>query len=201
MKIKPIYIYGPVIIIAVLFLIFSTRQNNSNSAESSPNTENQQMPNDDIHKNLDNPMTETPTKDNVSANVTHQMEMLKKEVEKSPNDTTKLKEYADFLSAAHQPEKAIPYYEQILNKDPKRTDILFSLTFIYYNQKDLGKAEEMTNKILSYDKNNEQALYNLGAIEATKGNKEKARQIWTDLINQDPNSQTSQMAENALKSL
>ncbi len=201
MKIKPIYIYGAIILIAAIFLIVSTRQNNSNTESNSSNINNQEMPQDDIHKNLENPTTEKPTKDNVSANVMHQLEMLKKAVEENPNDTTKLKEYADFLSAAHQPEKAIPYYEKILSKDPKRTDILFALTFIYYNQKNLDKAEETTNKILTYDKGNEQALYNLGAIEATKGNREKARQIWTDLVNNHPNSQTSKMAQNALNDL
>ena len=39
--------------------------------------------------------------------------------------------------------------------------------------------------------------YNLGAIEATKGNKEKAREIWTKLIKDNPNDETSELAKNS----
>ena len=43
--------------------------------------------------------------------------------------------------------------------------------------------------------------YNLGAIEATKGNKDKAREIWEKLINSHPNDKTTELAKNSLKKL
>ncbi|MGQ9644599.1 MAG: tetratricopeptide repeat protein [Ignavibacterium sp.] len=45
------------------------------------------------------------------------------------------------------------------------------------------------------------ARYNLGAIEATRGNDEKARQIWNKLIQDDPKSETAELARNALTML
>ena len=43
--------------------------------------------------------------------------------------------------------------------------------------------------------------YNIGAIEATKGNKDKAREIWNKLIKDNPNDQTSELAKNSLNRL
>ena len=158
------------------------------------------MPKDDIHKGLQNP-TQNPGKENVSSEVKHQMEMLKKSVEENPKDTLKMREYADLLAAAHHPEEAIVYYYSILNINPRRTDILNSVAFIYYNEKDYSKATDLINKILLYEPNNTEAMYNLGAIAATSGNKTEAKQRWEDLVKKYPNSEESKLAENSLKKL
>ncbi len=44
-------------------------------------------------------------------------------------------------------------------------------------------------------------IYNIGAIEATKGNKNRAREIWTKLIEDHPNDKTSELAKNSLNKL
>jgi tetratricopeptide (TPR) repeat protein len=197
MKFKPLYAYlGLVAILIVLLVVFTQKHNNNNSA---PDITNQEMPNDDIHKGLQN--GEAPNKSNVSADIIHKMEELKKEAEENPNDTLKLKRYADFLTEAHKPDEAIKYYHKILNINPKRTDVLFALSFIYYNKHDYNKSEDYTNQILSYDKNNPLALYNLGAISATKGDKEKAKEIWNGIITKFPNSEAAKTAEESLSNL
>ena len=120
MKIKPIYIYGSVVVLAIIFLVFFTSNNDSNIPQ---NVQNNQMPSDSIHKGLQAP----PGKDNVSSEVKHHIEMLKKAVEESPKDTLKMREYADFLSAAHQPDEAIPYYNKILSVNPNVVTFFFLL--------------------------------------------------------------------------
>lgn len=199
MKIKPLYIYGSFAVVAILALIILTQFNSSDS--SSTDMSNKVMPQDSIHSGLGNPTTENPTKDNVTENVKHKLEMLKKVVEDNPNDTSKIREYADFLAAAHKQLDAIQYYERILQINPKRTDIYFSLSFIYFNNQNFAKAEELTNKILSYDKKNVQALYNLGAISASIGNKDKAKKIWEDLLSEFPNSEVSDLTRTSLSQL
>ncbi len=194
MKIKPIYIYGSVVVLAIIFLVFFTSRNDSNIPE---NVQNNQMPDDDIHKGLQQP----PGKDNVSSEVKRHLEMLKKEVEENPKDTLKMREYADFLSAAHQPDEAIIYYNNILNVNPKRSDVLFSLAYIYFNKKDYDKAEGLVNKILLYEPDNTEAMYNLGAIAASNGDKQKARTQWEKLIKNYPGSNASKLAESSLKKL
>lgn len=200
MKFKPVYIYGILTLLVIAVIIIATNQREE-KITSMEDITNKEMPQDDVHKNLgkDNPMMHGQVK--VNEEVKKQMEEMKAAVDANPNDTSKVREYADFLLAAHKPDEAIQYYEMILKKDPKRNDIRFSLTYIYYNKGDLNKAEEETNKILSYDKNNSMARYNLGAIEATRGNNEKARQIWNQLIQDEPKSETAELARNALSML
>ncbi len=196
MKFKPLYAYlGLVVILIALLIVFTQKKDNKTSQDIT----NQEIPNDEIHKGLKN--GETPNKSNVSADIIHKMEELKKAAEENPNDTLKLKEYADFLSEAHKPDEAVKYYKKILNVDPKRTDVLFSLSFIYYNKQDYNKSEELTKRILSYDKNNPLALYNLGAISATKGDKNQAKDIWNGIIQKYPNTETAKAAEQSLSSL
>lgn len=196
MKIKPVYIYLSIFVIAVLIIV--TTSNTSNQEPEEPvNTE--AMPNDDIHKGLQNGAT--PGKGNVSGNIIHQMEMLKKAVEENPNDTIQVKKYAELLAAAHNPQKAVELYKSILVKDPNRIDILLGITFAYYNMRDMNNAEVYTNKVLSIDKNNHEANYNLGAIEAGRGNTSKAKEIWEDVIKRFPNSSVAQIAENSIKSI
>jgi len=200
MKVKPLYIYAAIIILAILFLvIFASKDKNEQNAGTDFSTKN--LPDDEIHKGLQNPSTQTPSKENVNENFKHQIEMLKKAAEENPSDTLKMREYADLLFAAHKAEEAIPYYQKILKVNPKRIDILFSVSFIYYNKKDFDKSEEITNQILKADKKNQQALYNLGAIAIAKGDIQSAKKIWTRLIEEYPSSETSELAKNSLNKL
>ncbi|MGE5399917.1 MAG: tetratricopeptide repeat protein [Ignavibacteriales bacterium] len=194
MKIKPIYIYAGVIVAAVIFLIiFSTgdKKNSSNPA-------NSEMPKDEIHKGL-TPGSGGVSGADVSAEVKQKMEALRQAYEKNPDDTLKTREYAEFLSAAHKPDQAIPLYENILKKGPQRTDIRFSLGLVYYNKGDFTKAEELVNSVLQYDKNNVQAEYNLGAIAASRGDNAKAKSIWQGIIKDHPNSEFAPLAKEAIK--
>lgn len=194
MKLKPVYIYGGVVILAIIFLIFFSPNKDSGTSESA---QSNQMPNDDIHKGLQQP----PGKNNVSSEVKRHLEMLKKAVEENPKDTLKMREYADFLSAAHQPDEAVSYYNDILKVNPKRPDVLFSLAYIYFNKKDYNKAEDLVNKILLFEPDNTEAMYNLGAIAASNGDKEKAKTQWEKLVKNYHGSDAAKLAESSLKKL
>ncbi len=111
MKFKTYYLYVIIVLAAAAVLLIV-----SNQQKSKQNTE-VKMPEDEIHKGLEDPM-KTPGKGNVSEEAIHQMEMLKKAAEENPDDTLKLREYADFLGQAHNQDEAIKQYEKILKKDP-----------------------------------------------------------------------------------
>jgi len=89
----------------------------------------------------------------------------------------------------------------ILKKDPKRVDILQSLGYVFYIQQDLNKAETYIAKAYAIDKNNFQALFNLGAIAATKGDNAKAKKIWKEIIAKRPNSEVAKLAQEGLQQL
>ena len=198
MKIRSIHIYGLLALIVVVILVLTANE----STESGLNTTvSGNMPKDEIHTDINSNLNQSPGSSNVTSETMHKLDVLKKAVTENPDDTLKLREYADFLTMAHKPMEAIPHYEKILAIDDKRTDILFSLTFIYYNKGDMLRAEELTNKILRIDPNNQMAIYNTGAIQASRGNKSKAREIWTKLIEDFPGSETTQLAKNSLDRL
>ncbi len=201
MKFRIAYLYIILAVGVVITLIFLAGGNDTNTEPVAGNIENQQMPNDDIHKGLGNPGGSNPSKSNVSQEFYQKMDMLKKEVEANPTDTAKIKEYADFIAAAHKPDQAIPYYEKILKIDPKRNDVLFSLSMLYFGRQDYNKAEEYTNRILDNDKDNTQAMYNLGAIAASKGDKARAREVWQRLVSEYPGTEAAELAKSSLEKL
>jgi len=201
-KLSPMIVYPAVMILAaVIIIIFSTESGSKKSAVEqtpAPST-SQTMPNDDVHKKFGK---ETPpSKDNVMSGIKQKMESLKEEVQKNPNDTAKVREYADFLAEGHGQAEAIKYYEMILKKDPKRGDILQALGYIYYMQQDLNTAESYIAKAYALDKNNLQAYFNLGAVAATKGDNVKAKKIWQDIVSKHPNTEEAKLAQQGLHQL
>mgnify|MGYP001599541817 CR=1 FL=1 len=200
MKIKPIYIYlGVFVIFIAAVLFFSNAAKNSKTArELNPNT---QMPIDDIHKGIaEQGNGDMPSKSNVMKEAVEKMNALKAAVEKKPNDTLKVREYAEMVQA-HEPDEAIKLYENILKVGPKRTDLLLELTFLYFNKGDVKKAEEYNSKVLNIEKNNLIANYNLGGLAQAKGDIKTAKTIWQDLARKYPNTQIGNMAGELAKQL
>ena len=200
MKFKPIYLYGAVALIAIAMLIIVAIQENSNSTDITLSDE-QVMPDDDVHKQLKNQMNNSPGKENVSEEYRKRLTELKEAVDKNPSDTLAMRNYADLLSASHKMNEAIPYYEKIIEINPKRADIYFSLALIYYNKQDFVKCEELNNKVLSFDQKNQMALYNLGAIAATQGKMDKAKEYWNKVISINAQSETGKLAKESLSKL
>lgn len=143
----------------------------------------------------------SPNKSNVNAEVFQKIEQLKKAVENSPGDTVKIKEYADILSASHQIEEAKTNYLKVLESGPDRTDILESLTNIYFISGDYRNAEIYNSKILKINKNNRTAIYNAGAIAATTGNLKKAKEFWQNLVQNFKGTDEAELAEKSLAKL
>jgi tetratricopeptide (TPR) repeat protein len=200
MKFKPIYLYGLLVVASIAILIFVTRQGSSEPNEI-PINNNQTMPEDDVHKQLRNQGSNLPSKENVSEEYQRKLAELKSAVEKNPDDTLAMKNYADFLAASHNMNEAIQLYEKILSIDPRRADIHFALAVIYYTRQDFAKSEEENNKVLAFDPKNQMALYNLGAIAATKGNVTKAKEMWSRVIKINSESETGKLAQESLGKL
>lgn len=194
MKIKPLYIYliGFAFFILVI-IFFSVKEKESKTPDEAVSG---QMPNDDIHKGMGSMGSQKMGA--MSEAFKKKIADMKTALEKNPNDTLKIREYAEFLFAAHKPDESLKYLEQIIKMDPKRIDILLFETFVYHSQKNLDKAEEITNRILAMDKNNQNASFNLGVIMEDKGNKERAKQIWNDIIKRFPNSEAAKLSKEAL---
>lgn len=200
MKVKPIYIYLGVLLIFVAAVVFFSRttQKSNNASAIGPQTE---MPSDDLHSKMKSQGNgDVPSKSNVMQEAVAKIEALKNNAEKNPNDTLKVREYADVL-VAHKPEEAIKLYERILNVDSKRIDILLQLTFVYFNQGNQQKAEEYNSKVLTIDNNNLIAKFNTGGLAQAKGDDKKAKSIWQDLAKKYPNTEVGHLAAQLIKQL
>ncbi len=117
MKFKPIYLYGLLALaVVVILLVFSQT---GKQEKVNLDITNKQMPMDDVHKNLNKGLDGNPSGSNVSEEVRHKLDVMKRDVEANPKDTLKLREYADFLTAAHRPDEALVYYQENFRKRQK----------------------------------------------------------------------------------
>ncbi len=201
MKIKSVHLYIGVAVLAVVFLVFVSLMQTSKKPAPGPDVVTQGMPNDDVHKGMQQGGAPAPSKTNVSPEFTRKMNDLKTAADKNPKDTAKIKEYADLAAEAHKADEAIEYYEKILKVNPRRTDIRMTVASLYFAKQDFTKCEITLNSVLSYDKNNYHAMFNLGIIAATKGDNQKAKNIWNELIKKDVNPEITKAAKEAINSL
>ena len=193
MKIKPLYIYvGVFAVFIAAFIIFSDKGN----INTNPHEGLEQMPNDEIHQGIGS--GDNPSSSNVTENARKKIEELKAAYEKNPSDTAKARDYANILTMAHQPDKAIEIYEKILKAGPKRSDIMLELTFLYFNKGDLDKAENYTKSMLAINPNNPYAVYNLGIIAHAKGNFDMAKKQFEETIKKFPGMQVAKDAQQLL---
>ncbi|MEW6507915.1 MAG: tetratricopeptide repeat protein [Bacteroidota bacterium] len=195
MKIKPLYIY---LVLFTSFIAGMVIFRNLNSSGSEDLTK--KMPNDEIHGSIGKE-GEMPSGSNVLEDARKRLEELKVKYEKNPNDTLRIREYADLLKLAHQTELAIDLFEKIISKDPKRIDIMLELTFLYFNEGNLDKADKYTNSILKIDKENKIGLYNSGAIAAARGDNAKAKLIWQGIVKKFPDTEIAFISQQSLMEL
>ena len=60
--------------------------------------------------------TKTPSKENVSKELVHEIEGLKKLVKDNPSDVKSVLQLANLLFDSHEPEAAIQYYKTVLQR-------------------------------------------------------------------------------------
>jgi len=199
MKLKPIYIYLSVIIVALITLVIISNSDDNTKVEKAVSNSN--IPADENRNSFEGQSNIGPSGSNVSSTIRTKMNDLDEYVTANPNDTLKVKEYADLLAVAHNQEKALLLYNSILDIDPNRTDILTNLAIMYYNKNDFIESKIYNEKILKIDPKHAEAKYNLGVIEAKIGDVEAAKKQWNDLLTNHPNTKMSDMAKESLEQL
>lgn len=214
MKIRPLFIYlGLFVVTVLLIVLFSGSPEKTADPHAGMNQgaipdddihkgmNEGTMPDDDIHKGMSMGGNSAPGSGNVSSQFKDKIESLKTKIAENPDDTASVRIYAEMLASAHQSDKSVDLFKSILEKDPSRVDIMLTLSFIEYNRGKYEEAGNYTEKILKIEPLNAEAFYNKGAIEAAKGNKEKAKEIWQDLISKIPQTEAANLAKSSLQRL
>ena len=198
MKFKPLYMYGIIFLIIIVVIILTSSNDKEKLTSVTNPIGEKEMPKDAVHQGMDGMSIDGPSKSNVREDFWAKLENSKIVLEKNPNDTLAMKNYAQMLGMSHQTEEAIALYEKILAIDPNRVDILLAEGSAYYNTQNFEMAEVVTKKIIAIDDSNLEAKYNLGVIAASQGKDDVARKIWEELAGKYPNDKVGKLASNAL---
>jgi tetratricopeptide (TPR) repeat protein len=201
MKFKPLYIYlVAAVVVVALIIIGSLQSSEPEVADNAMQNPHGNMPTDDIHGQLGSG-TDQPSGSNVRADIIQKMNDLKEYVEENPDDTVKIKEYADLLGSSHRLSEAMPLYDRLLELNPNRVDVLLIKGYLYYRDGNLEDAQTATEKILVIDPSHANAKYNVGAIAIARGDTSKAIEVWKNIVDKHPESQTARIAERSLTNL
>ncbi len=194
-KIGYFYVFVFAIVAVLLFFLLSERGSRNKNLPSKRITAPASA-----HSKFEEPKVR-PNRLNVSKSYLNKLKNLKKAFTKNPKDTLSLREYADLISIAHNPEKGNEYYLRILKINPKRKDILFSLVSNYYGMRKIDQANKFNQKILRYWPNDKGALYNKGVFLIAKGKIKEAIKVWNKLIKKFPQSPPAKLALENIKRL
>ena len=190
--------YGIIFVIIIAVIVFTSSNGNEELTTTSNPQGEMGMPNDAVHKGMGGMTNDGPSKSNVKEDFWTKLENSKIELEKNPNDTLAMKNYAQMLGMSHQTEEAIALYEKILAIDPNRMDILLAEGLAFFNEQNYKMAEVVTKRIIAKDDKNLEAKYNLGVIAASQGKDEEAIKIWEGLSEKYPNDEIGKLAAKSL---
>lgn len=188
---KTKYFYLLLFALSVIFIIYIIRENQNTRLNSIMQNPHKNIPDDSIHKNLF--QGSAPSKENVSETFRKKVQELETKIKTNPHNVEVVTELGDLYLAAHQDKKAIEIYETL--RDKLSIETLFNLTLAYYNLKNLDKAEEVSKFILKKKPDEYRAIFNLGSINASKGNKDLAIKYWNDVIKKYPETEEAKQAK------
>jgi tetratricopeptide (TPR) repeat protein len=167
----------------------------------SKNVKDSELPPGHPEPGTQGPGANEPGRANVKQDIMQRIETLRQRIQSaSPGDTAGALELAQ-LVGVHKPDEAAGLYERVIKKDPKNIEVMTELTVCYYNMGQMDKALAVTERILAIKPSYTPAHYNLGAILAAKGEKEKARRAWEKLMKEYPNSPDAKRAGEAIKQI
>ncbi len=133
-------------------------------------------------------------------NFNNTVEYINKAISYNKDDSN-ISKYLLMLSAAHhelgnffEEKKAL---SDLLNVDEKNAEGLYRVGLMYAAQRDIKNAEDAFRKAVEYDPELIQAKYNL-ALLYENNNKDKAKELYMEVLEQDP---TFVEAKNALTDL
>jgi tetratricopeptide (TPR) repeat protein len=168
-------VYGALLLLVAIALTIVVVQQESSKDESTDSVAGSVAPGS-------SPLEEAPSKENASEGVRNAIDHLKKVVEDDPDNANALFELARLLQDAHQPLDAIRNYETGLRLRPENTGARVDYSLCLFESGRVDEALTQNRIVLSYDRTNTKALYNIGAVYANRGVRDSAEAYWNRLI-------------------
>ena len=137
----------------------------------------------------------------VADNPEHELKELAAELQKKPGHIPILLRMAQIEHDRGALDQASEHLRVAVKNEPSNPDAHLELGRVLYERNDVNGAIAETEKVLVLNPNQVDALYNLGAIYANLGNRERARSLWSKAVAVDPSAESSRKARDGLTKL
>jgi len=134
-------------------------------------------------------------------NPEHELKELAVQLQKKPGHTPVLLRMAQLERDKGALDDAAGHLRDAIKGEPSSQEAHLELGRLLYERNDVGGAIAETEKVLTLNPKQVDALYNLGAIYANLGNAERARSYWSRAVAADPVAESSRKAQDGLKKL
>jgi tetratricopeptide (TPR) repeat protein len=131
----------------------------------------------------------------------HEKAFLEEQLKTKPNHPPILVRLGEVERSMGELADARKHLEQALQVDSSLVEARLELSMVCYQLKDEREAERQNLLVLKQDPKQPDALYNLGAIEANRGQFPQAREYWQKVVQYAPDSASGKNAAVALTKL
>jgi len=134
-------------------------------------------------------------------NAAHEKVFLNEQLRRDPTHTPILLRLAQIERSEGDLQGARKHLEQALVNDRKQVDVHLELGLVCWELGDFAAAEEQNRAVLRLDPGQADALYNLGAIYANRGDAKQARDFWAIAVRTGRNSDAAEKSKRAIERL
>jgi len=134
-------------------------------------------------------------------NPEHELKELAVQLQKKPGHMPVLLRMAQLEREKGALDDAAGHLREAIQSEPTSQDAHLELGRLLYERNDVTGAIAETEKVLALNANQVDALYNMGAIYANLGNRERARSYWSRAVATDPASDSGRKARDGLRKL
>lgn len=150
------------------------------------------------HQTVPAPSSPPPV---VADNPDHELKELAVQLEKKPGHIPVLIRMAQIERDKGQLDDAAGHLREAVKNEPSNQDAHLELGRLLYERNDVAGSIAETEKVLSLNPKQVDALYNLGAIYANLGNSQRARSYWSKAVEIDPAADSGKKARAGLVKL
>ncbi len=143
----------------------------------------------------------SPGKANVSEQFHSELAALEQQLASTPDDLSVLGRLAVMHRSAHQPAQAAAYYQRYLDLDPTNRQMRLDLTQSYAAMQRWDDALQASLSLLEISPDDPAAMYNIGAIQANRGDFSEARKWWEKVRSQQVDKPLAAKARESLESI